>query len=123
MNPIPLPWMILGFLLAVGGAGAAGYIKGGKDTGNRIATDLALTAEATRKAQGEALQAAAESIAKIDVKTTTIRQKTEVITREVPVYGTCRHSADGLRNVNEALTGTESPASDGKLPAPDPASR
>lgn len=111
--------MIIGFMLAVGGAGVSGYVKGGKDTSNRIAADLALTAEATRKAQSEALQAVAERLAKLDVKTTTIRQKTEVITREVPVYGTCRHSPDGLRNVNEALTGTEPATGDGKLPAAD----
>lgn len=119
LNPVPLPWMILAFVLAVGGAGTFGYVRGGKDTGNRIAADLARTAAAVNEAQTLALNAAAAKVAEIDVKTTTIRQKTEVITREVPVYGSCRHSPDGLRNVNEALTGQEQATGNGKLPPAD----
>jgi hypothetical protein len=111
--------MLLAFVVAVGGAGAAGYWKGGKDTGNRIAADLALSAEATREAQQQALTAAAEQIAKLDVETRVIRQKTEVITREVPVYRDCRHSPDGLQNVNEALTGEGPATGDRQLPALD----
>ena len=124
LNPVPLPWMIIGLLAAVGAAGTIGYVKGGTDTGNRIAADLARTAEVTRKAHDEALQAAAAQIAKLDVKSTTIRQKTEVITREVPVYGDCRHDPRTLGLLNESLAaGPAQPADSGKLPRPDPAAR
>ncbi len=119
LNPVPLPWMIIGLLAAVGAAGTLGYVKGSQHTGDRIAADLALTAEATREAQQQALTAAAEQIAKLDVETRVIRQKTEVITREVPVYRDCRHSPDGLQNVNEALTGEGPATGDRQLPAPD----
>jgi hypothetical protein len=123
MNPIPLPWMLLAFLIAVGGAGATGYWKGGKDTGNRIAADLARTAAATREAQDAALNAAAEHIAKLDVKSTTIRQKTEVITREIPIYGDCRHDPRTLGLLNDALGASAESADPGELPGPDAAGR
>lgn len=123
-NPIPLPWMILAFVLAVGGAGATGYWKGGKDTGNRIAADLARTAAATREAQDLALNAAADRISKLDVKNTTIRQKTEVRIREVPVYRDCVHDAGTLGLLNDALApgATQGkPADHGKLSRTDAA--
>jgi hypothetical protein len=70
-----------------------------------------------------ALAAAGEAISKIEVRNVTIRQKAETITREVPVYGDCRHDPAGLRLVNQALGTEAEPAGDGKLPAPDSADR
>lgn len=70
-----------------------------------------------------ALAAAGEAIQKIEVRNTTVRQKTETVTREVPVYRDCKHSADGLRLVNEALADGPQPVADGKLPAADAAGR
>lgn len=58
--------------------------------------------EDTRKA---ALEGAADAIAKIQVRNTTIKGKTETIVRENVVYRDCRHSPDGVRVLNEALTG------------------
>ena len=115
---IPLPWLILAVLLSLAASGGLGYWKGSEHTADRIAAQQAREAVLTQEARDKALQAAAAEIAKIDVANKTIHAKTEVITREVPVYRDCKHSPDGLRNVNEALTGQPQPTADGKLPAP-----
>lgn len=66
-----------------------------------------------------ALEGAADAIAKIKVTNTTIRGRTDTIIRNDPVYVECKHSADGLRNINEALTGRPGPPGDGNLPGAD----
>ena len=116
-----IPWLILAFTLTVGAAGATGYWKGGQHKADEIAAQQAREVVLTEKARDEALQAAADRIVKLDVKNTTIRQKTEVITREVPVYNECRHDPRTLGLLNDALApGSEAqPPSDGKLPRPD----
>ena len=45
-------------------------------------------------------------------------------TREVQtntVYRDCRNTVNGLRDINQALTGADQPASDSQLPGPGPA--
>jgi hypothetical protein len=115
---IPLPWALLAVVLLIAASGASGYWKGGKDRENAIVAQQAREAVIAQEAQDKALQAAADRIVKLDVENKTIHAKTEVIVREVPVYGDCRHSPDGLRNVNEALTGTK-PDAEGRVPAAD----
>lgn len=68
-----------------------------------------------------AQEGAAHAISKIKVANTTIRGKTETIIRNDPVYVDCKHSPDGMRSVNEALTGRPGAAGDGKLPGTDAA--
>ena len=116
---IPLPWAILGVVLLVGISGASGYWKGGKDRANAIYAQQAREAVLTKEAQDKALQAAAAEIAKLDVTNRTIHAKTEVITREVPVYRDCRHDPAGMRGVNEALAAPGQSPDSGKLPRPD----
>lgn len=68
--------------------------------------------EAAEKAATAATEAAVTAIKSIEVKYVTIKQKAETVTREVPVYRDCVHSDDGMRVVNEALTGHLPPAGD-----------
>lgn len=106
------PWILLGVVLfyvaSLGGTAWKAYDLGGEHV---IAQQAQQQAD-IKKGQDEALQAAAAEIAKIDVRQVTIRQQAETITREVPVYRDCQHDPDGLRLVNEALTGDE-PSADG----------
>lgn len=123
MIPTPfLPWLILAVTLLVGAAGATGYWQGSKHTADQIAAQAAREAALVEKTRETAAQAAAEQIAKIEVKNVTIRQKAETITREVPVYGDCRHDPRTLGLLNDALapgTTQTQPADNGKLPRPD----
>lgn len=66
--------------------------------------------------RGEALKAAAQAIAAIDVKQQTIRERVIRETVEKPVYRDCRHDADGLRDINAALSESADPV---ELPASD----
>ncbi len=115
------PWIILAVALLVGASGAGGYYKGGKHKEASMVAQQAREAVVAQEAQDKALAAAAERVVQLDVKNKTIHAKTEVIVREVPVYGACRNTPDGLRNINEALTGQEQPPTDGELSAADPA--
>ncbi len=117
MNPIPLSWTIIAVLALTAGSGAFGYYEGGKHKADSIAALNAREAALVTKARDAMTDAAATAISAIEVKNVTIRQKAETITREVPVYRDCHHSPDGLRVVNEALTGQEEPAGDGGVPA------
>jgi hypothetical protein len=114
----PQVWLIgaLSFLLAVGGA----YIKGRTDGGAIARADQAEVLELARQVRDDAQRGAAEAIAKIEIKQTTIRQTLEKEIHEKPVYRDCRHDADSLPRINAALTGREpQPAGGGKLPRLD----
>lgn len=108
-----LPWFLLAVVLAVGSAGATGYVRGRTDGRAALEAELARDAAATKAAQNAALQAAAAEIAKLDVKNTTIKQKTEVIQREVPVYRNCRHDPRVLGLLNDALSPDTGSGADG----------
>lgn len=120
-----LPWLLLAFLLLVGGAGAGGYIQGREDGRAALEAEQAREAATIRAAQNAALAVAADKILQFDFKSTTIRQKTEVITREVPVYRDCKHDAAAFGLLNDALApgvGLSPAGTDqGKLPGSDPA--
>lgn len=69
---------------------------------------------------GEAAQsAAAGEIAKIKPRNVTIRQELEREIQTRVEYRDCRHGPDGVRLINEALTGRAEPAGGGKLPGTD----
>jgi uncharacterized protein YbjQ (UPF0145 family) len=121
---IPLPWLILAVTLLAGAAGAGGYWQGGRHKANEIAAQQAREAALVDKVREAASLAAAEAISRIEVKNVTIRQKAETITREVPVYGDCRHDPRTLGLLNDALApgaAEARPADRGKLPAADTA--
>lgn len=116
MNPTLLIAAALAFVLATGGA----YIKGRGDGTSIAKADQAEVLETVRKARAEAQLGAAEAIAAITVKHTTIRQTLEKEIHEKPVYRDCLHPADQLQRINTALTGREPVATgDSKLPRLD----
>lgn len=73
-------------------------------------------------ASAAAAASAAEAISKIEVKHVTIRQRTETVMRDNPVYRDCVHDSRVLNDIN-AARGYESPASGGVVPPASAASR
>jgi len=112
---IPNPMLILAAVLALIGA----YFYGRHDGGEIAAAQRLRDEQVARQVFDQAQAAAAQEIAKIKVRNTTVQQTLEREIHEKPVYRDCHHSADGLRSINAALAGTE-PANGVKLPAADP---
>jgi len=112
----PLAWVaaggVLASLLAFGGGVSVGMGLGeDREFAKRAREDSIV--QATRDA-GQ--QAAAAEIARNKPRNLTINQKTE---REIQLrteYRDCHHSPDGVRLINEALTGRAEPAGAGQLP-------
>lgn len=116
MNPTILIAVALAFVLSTGGA----YIKGRGDGAAIAKADQAEVLEVVRKARAEAQIGAADAIAKIEIKQTTIRQTLEKEIHEKPIYRDCRHDADSMQRINSAITGREPVApGGGKLPRLD----
>ena len=80
-------------------------------------------AAAVAQKQGEdaALKAAAEAIAKIEVKSETHIQPLRVEVRTNTVYRDCKHSPDSVRNLNALITGE--PVDYGLVPKAKPPGR
>lgn len=109
------PYIIIAALAIVLGA----YVKGRYD-GNEICEASTLREERIAvQARDEALRVTAKAISEIEVKNVTIRQTLEREIREKPVYLECKHTPDGLRLVNAAITNQL--VGDSKLPAAHPA--
>lgn len=113
---MPSPMLMLGALLALIGA----YFYGRHDGGEIAEAQRLRDEQVARQVFDQAQSAAAQEIAKIKVRNTTVQQTLEREIHEKPVYRDCRHSPDGLRGINAALAGSE-PADGGKLPAADAA--
>lgn len=96
------PWLILGASLATAAALCGAYVKGRSDGRALEVAERATIEEVARESREAALDAAAEAIAKISVTHTTIRQKAEVVTREVPVYRDCINDARVERLLDDA---------------------
>jgi hypothetical protein len=115
---IPLlanPWVLITAGLALAGAVGGAYMKGRSD-GKAVEVAQRVTLEQVAQTAREAsLQAAAEQIAKIEVKNVTIRQRLETEIREKPVYRDCFADQRVLDTVNEAITGNSATGS-GELP-------
>ncbi|MCW7541872.1 hypothetical protein OOT46_29165 [Aquabacterium sp. A7-Y] len=110
------------YVLLIATAAVAAAIAGtffyGESVGQaRCEAAQARDEHVARIAADAANKAAAAAIGKIEIQHVTVRQTIEREVRTVPVYRDCRHSPDGLRVVNEALTGRAEPARGGELPA------
>ena len=108
------PYLIIAALVAVLAAGAGGF---------KLGADHEIAAQAREQNHiAEAVDAAntasAQAIAKIKVVNTTIQNEVQREVQNNIVYRDCKHTPDGLRLVNDALTGGK-PAGDGKLPKAD----
>jgi len=90
---------------------------------NECASTTAREERVAQLAGSAAAERAAEAISKLKVTHETIRQNTlrEVVERAV--YRDCRHSPDGLRDVNAALTATEPRVDPVAVPPVDAPSR
>jgi hypothetical protein len=113
------PWSILGTVLLWGAtvAGAFWY-------GTRVGRDGEIAKQAEIKqaiedTSAKAREGAADAIAKIVVRNTTVQGRVETIVRDNPVYRDCVHGPDQLRNINEALTGRAGSAGDRRVPGAD----
>lgn len=116
------PWLLLGigaaWVASVAGAGVAAY-QAGQDN---VTVFNAKAEQIMRDTREAAQTGAAAEIAKIKPRNVTIRQETEREVRENTIYRDCRATANGVRLVNEALTGQPAqPASSGELPVAKPA--
>lgn len=106
------PWILLGLVLfwgsSVSGAGWIAYGAGrDSEIANRVENE-----EIARVAREAAQQGAADEIAKIKPVHTTIRQTLHRELQTSVVYRDCRHTPDGLRALNQALTGRIDPTAD-----------
>lgn len=70
--------------------------------------------QAIQDTRDAAMKGAGDAIAQIKITNTTVQQKVERVTREVPVYRDCRHAPGMLDNLNSALRGE--PAGGGVVP-------
>lgn len=103
-------WVVL--LLALGGSYAWGRHDGaGLESAARLREEAFVN-----KAIDAAQAGAAKEIAKLEIKHVTLQQRIERETREVPIYRDCRHSADGLQQLNATLENRAVPADGGQLP-------
>jgi len=104
-------------LLAAAGLVGAAYWQGRQDGRAGCEAEAAREERLTVAAGQAAASAAAQAIAGISVRHTTIRQEAE---REIQVrteYRDCRHSAEQLQRINAALSpAASSPAGAGQLP-------
>lgn len=113
MNPYAL---LGGVLLWVGSIAGAGWWAYGAGQDSELATQAREDKVRTIAADAAAT-AAATAISKIEVQRVEITQPMLREVREKRVYVDCRHSADGLRGLNAALTGRAEPPGAGQLPA------
>lgn len=84
-----------------------------------VLADQAREDQIVAKVTDAAQKAAADEIAKIEVKHTTIRQQLETQIREKPILRECRADERVLGLINQAINGTE-PAGGGELSGADP---
>lgn len=107
MIGLPSPATLLIGALSVAILTGGAYIKGRQD-GNAIArADQAEVLELARKVRDDAQRGAAEAIARIEIRHTTVRAAVEREIHEKLVYGECRHTDYALRRINSALIGDD----------------
>lgn len=112
------PYLIIATLVAVLAAGAGGFKLGADHEVAAKAREDKHIAEAVEAAN----TASAEAIAKIKVVNKTIQNEVQREVQNNIVYRDCKHTPDGLRLLNEAITGSK-PTGDSKLPRTDPVGR
>jgi hypothetical protein len=104
-------WLILGLFVAAGALGGGAYWQGRQDGEAKIVAQEAREREIAAEAVDAALNVSAQAIAAIKVQNRTITQEVQRHVIERPVYRDpdCKHDADSLRSINEAITGRAQP--------------
>jgi glutamine synthetase len=105
------PYLIIAAMVSFFLAGAGGF-KLGIDHEKAGQARDEQRIESAKQAMAEA---AAEAISKIKVVNTTVQNEVQREIRTNTVYADCKHSDDGLRLLNNAITNGGS-AGDSKLP-------
>lgn len=111
------PYLIISMLVGVLIAGAGGFKLGMDHEEATQAREQKHITEAVEAANN----AAAQAIAAIKPKYTTIQNEVQREIRTNTVYADCKLPADGLRLVNQALNGGAITPDSVKLPKPDSA--
>lgn len=107
------PWLLLG-----GGLLWLASLWAAFDFGRDVEQGTQALAERTAAAATKAAtDATAEAISKIEVQRVEITQPVVREVRTNTVYAECRHTPDGVRGLNAALTGRAEPAGRGVMPA------
>ena len=109
------PYILIGFMLALFGAGAGGFRLGMDHVKATEADNRALVAEAVDAANA----ASAAVIADLKPKYTTIQGKLEKTIETNTVYRDCKLDPVGLQLANQALNAGADTGSGGKLPKAD----
>lgn len=120
MTALLNPWVIIGWLLSLGGAAFFGY-GAGQDAEiadqSRVVRAVAASSEA-------AASAAAHAISNLKVKHTTVNQKLEKEIHEKPVFVDCRSGSAAVELFNSTIPAATLDASGrGLLPTANAASR
>lgn len=115
MNPYAL--LVIG--VAIAGSCGGAFLYGRSVGADSVIAEQQRTQKAIQETRDLAQQGAAKAIADMEVKNVTITQpiRTEVRTRTV--YAECKHTPDGLRALNNAVTGRSDTIGDSKLPRVD----
>lgn len=116
MTPQALLIVVIVWLATVIGA----FFYGSGTGEDRAVAKQAAIESAIAETRRAAMEGAADAIAKIKVRNTTVQGKVETIIRDNPVYRGCGHDADTLRLLNEALTGRPGPTGDRGVPRVNP---
>jgi hypothetical protein len=114
--PVSNPWVILGVLLLILGAGATG-LHFGKEYAEGKHAQTQLLIEAVRE---QAQIGAAQAIAANKPVHVHTKQVLDREVRIVPDYSRCVNSPDGLRAINAALENKPVTPSDSSLPRASP---
>lgn len=108
---------VAGLLLLSSTVGA--YVKGRSDGEEIQKASQSSIDDAVRQGASAAADVAASAIAGIQIKQVTIKGRIEREVQTHTIYAECRHTPDGLRNLNDALTNSVSsgPVGGVQLPA------
>lgn len=117
-------YLIIGLGMAwVASIASAGWVAYGAGQDNITAFN-AKAEQIVRDTREAAQTGAAQAIAANRPRNTTIVNEVQREVQTNTVYRDCRHTPDGVRGINEALTGKRpEPAGGGKLPGTVPADR